>query len=106
MATLAQEENRKVSERVKTGQQISRQNGTVYGCGNILGYDRVGSTYVINKEQADTVRMIYDMYLNREMGCSKIAQELIRLGRITATGTNKWTISSVKAFIFINPHIH
>ena len=37
MATLAQEESRKVSERVKAGQQISRQNGMVYGCGNILG---------------------------------------------------------------------
>ena len=60
MATLAQEESRKVSERVKAGQQISRQNGMVYGCSNILGYDRqVGETYKINPEQAETVRMIW-----------------------------------------------
>ncbi len=32
MATLAQEESRKVSDRVKAGQSISRQNGTLYGC--------------------------------------------------------------------------
>lgn len=45
MATLAQEESRKVSERVKAGQHISREQGVVYGCGNILGYDRnVGET--------------------------------------------------------------
>lgn len=62
MATLAQEESRKVSERVKAGQQISRINGTIYGCGNILGYDRVGDTYVKNPDQSETVRMIYDMY--------------------------------------------
>lgn len=47
MATLAQEESRKVSERVKAGQHISRNNGVIYGSGNILGYDRVGDTYVI-----------------------------------------------------------
>lgn len=40
MATLAQEESRKVSERVKAGQRISRENGVLYGSGNILGYDR------------------------------------------------------------------
>ena len=49
MATLAQEESRKVSERVKAGQHISREQGVVYGCGYILGYDRnVGESYVIN----------------------------------------------------------
>lgn len=46
MATLAQEESRKISERVLAGQAISRQNGVLYGTGNIIGYDRVGSTYV------------------------------------------------------------
>lgn len=61
MATLAQEESRKTSERVKAGQKISRDNGVLYGNGNILGYDRVGDTYVINEEQAETVRMIYDL---------------------------------------------
>ena len=59
MATLAQEESRKTSERVKAGQKISRDNGVLYGNGNILGYDRVNGTYVINEEQAETVRMIY-----------------------------------------------
>ena len=42
MATLAQEESRKISERVKAGQKISRDNHVLYGNGNILGYDRVG----------------------------------------------------------------
>ncbi len=47
MATLAQEESRKTSERVRVGQKISRDNGVLYGNGNILGYDRVGDTYII-----------------------------------------------------------
>ena len=92
MATLAQEESRKTSERVKAGQHISRQQGMVYGRGNILGYNRKAkSTYTINSEQAETVRMIFDMYLQGEMGASKIANELTRLGRKNASGLVKWS---------------
>ena len=92
MATLAQEESRKTSERVKAGQHISRQQGMVYGRGNILGYNRKAkSTYTINPEQAETVRMIFDMYLQGKMGASKIANELTRLGRKNASGLVKWS---------------
>ena len=48
MATLAQDESRKTSIRVKSGQQTSMENGVFYGNGNILGYDRVGKKMVIN----------------------------------------------------------
>lgn len=70
MATLAQEESRKISERVRAGQKISRDKGVLYGSGNILGYDRdkAKGTYVINEEQAETVRMIYDMYSAGNIG--------------------------------------
>ena len=61
MATLAQDESRKTSVRVKSGQQTSMNNGVVYGNGNILGYDKMGKEMVINPEQARTVRLIYDM---------------------------------------------
>jgi len=91
MATLAQEESRKVSERVKAGQQVSREKGTLYGSGNILGYDRVGDTYIINPEQAETVRMIFDMYLYDGLGTGKIAQRLTEAGRLNASGLNKWS---------------
>ena len=91
MATLAQEESRKVSERVKAGQHVSREKGTLYGSGNILGYDRVGDTYVINEDQAETVRMIFDMYLNEGLGTGKIARRLTELGRLNASGLNKWS---------------
>ena len=62
MATFAQEESRKISERVRAGQQISREKGVLYGTGNILGYDRVDGTYVINPEQAYTVQKIFNLY--------------------------------------------
>jgi len=89
MATLAQDESRKTSIRVKSGQQTSMNNGVVYGNGNILGYDRVGKEMVINPEQAQTVRLIFDMYLD---GCGlvKIKDELERRGYKTSQGKDKW----------------
>ena len=99
MATLAQEESRKVSERVKAGQQISREKGVVYGRGNILGYDRVGGTYVINEEQAETVRLIYKMYVEDGKGTTFIAREMERLGRRTSMGMTNWHVETVVAIL-------
>ena len=94
MATLAQEESRKTSERVRAGQKISRDNGVLYGNGNILGYDRVGGTYVINEEQAETVRIIYDLYL-KGLGFNRIVNELIRLKRKDSSGQVRWEATKV-----------
>lgn len=94
MATLAQEESRKVSERVRAGQKISRENGVLYGNGNIIGYDRVDGNYVINEEQAETVRIIFDMYL-QGAGQTKIAKELCRLGRKDGHGQVSWAASKI-----------
>ena len=94
MATLAQDESRKTSIRVKAGQQTSMENGVYYGNGNILGYDRVGKDYVINEEQAKTVRMIFDMYLSG-MGVTKIMYELESQGRLTAKGNKKWHTATI-----------
>lgn len=88
-AMIAQEESRKMSERIKAGQAISRKNGVLYGNGNLLGYDRVGDTYVINQEQAETVHMIFDLY-ESGLGVQAIRDELIKRERINSSGLIKW----------------
>ena len=110
MATLAQEESRKVSERVKAGQHISREKKILYGCGNILGYDlkrNIGedgkwnpseNTYVINPEQAETVQMIFKMYASG-MGGMKIAKELTKSKRYNASGIVKWDAGTIMRII-------
>lgn len=98
MATLAQDESRKVSERVRAGQYISRENGVLYGNGNILGYDRIGPTYVINPEQAETVRIIYDYYL-QGYGTKKIVNEMYRLERRDSSGNIKWDVTKVNRIL-------
>lgn len=91
MATFAQEESRKISERVRAGQQISRERGVLYGTGNILGYDRVNGTYVINPEQAYTVQKIFNLYA-AGWGYKRICAELIRLGCKNTLGIVKWEV--------------
>ena len=98
MATLAQEESRKTSERVRAGQKISRDNGVLYGNGNILGYDRLGDTYVINEDQAETVRIIYDLYLKGN-GFNKIVNELVRLKRKDSSGLVRWDSTKVSRIL-------
>ena len=96
MASIAQDESRKTSERVKAGQKISRENGVLYGNGNVLGYDldKVNKTYTINEEQADTVRRVYELYANG-YGETAVANMLMAEGRKDGGGGCTWTASKV-----------
>lgn len=98
MATLAQNESKKISVRVKAGQKISYQNGVFYGNGNILGYDRVGKDMIINPEQAATVRKIFDLYLSG-VGTRKIQDILETEGHKTAMGKTNWTSAVILRII-------
>ena len=98
MATLAQNESKKTSVRVKAGQKISFENGVLYGNGNILGYDRVGRELVVNPEQAETVKMIFNMY-HDGVGCKQIAYELEKRGRITSTGLTHWQPGTISRLL-------
>lgn len=96
MATLAQNESKKTSLRVKAGQMVSFQNAVPYGNGNILGYDKLPNHggYVINPEQAETVKMIFDLYLQGN-GERAISYELEKRGRLTSTGKTHWFCSYI-----------
>lgn len=94
MATLAQNESKKISQRVKAGQMISFKNGVVYGNGNILGYDRVEDELVVNPEQAETVKRIFELYLEGN-GARKIQDIMEQEHRLTASGLKKWQAGNI-----------
>lgn len=98
MATLAQNESKKISQRIKAGQKITFQNGVFYGTGNILGYDKVGKDMIINTEQAKIVRFIYDSYL-RGNGLRQIQYELEKRGYQTSTGLTKWNCATINRIL-------
>lgn len=63
--------------------------------GNILGYDRKpGETYTINPEQAETVRIIFELY-SQGYGEKKVADKLLKLHRKAADGTYRWNAGKV-----------
>lgn len=94
MATLAQNESKKISQRVKAGQKISFENGVLYGTGNVLGYDKVGKEMIVNKEQAKTVKFIFESFL-KGLGTTAIKCELEKNHILTATGLTKWNTATI-----------
>ena len=95
MSAMAQEESRHISDRVQSGQAVSREKAILYGNGNILGYNLVrgicssDNTYEIDPVGAETVRMIYDLYLEG-LGVKAIATKMQELGRESALAGCKW----------------
>lgn len=100
MSSLAQEESRSISENTTWGKRKSFADGKAsVGFKTFLGYDRgPNGEFIINEEQAVTVRYIYKRFL--EGGSSyQIAKELTEMGVKTPAGKDKWHISSVQSIL-------
>ncbi|MCM1168154.1 MAG: recombinase family protein [Ruminococcus sp.] len=76
MSSIAQEESRKISERVKWGMRRRMENGVVLGCGRIYGYKVVDGKLEIVPEEAEIVKEIFHSYLYDGKGSHTIAHEL------------------------------
>lgn len=74
MASIAQDELRKLSESVKFGLKQSINRGIVLGNDNILGYRKVKGSLVIVEEEAVIVRNIFSLYLKGVCNYSEIAR--------------------------------
>lgn len=79
MASIAQEESRKTSERVKWGQKCRMKQGVVFGR-SMLGYDVKDGKMTVNPEGAEIVRLIFHKYVNENKGTHVIARELTESG--------------------------
>ena len=101
MASLAQEESRKTSERLKFGFRESVKKGTVLGNDSIWGYRKEKGKLVIAPEEAEMVRRIFDLYANGNLGVRAIAKKLSDSG-LRNTNGNPFSFSTIKG-ILINP---
>ena len=75
MSSIAQEESRKTSERVKWGQKRQMEQGVVFGR-SMLGYDVKDGKMYINEDGAKVVRLIFHKFVNEGKGTHVIAREL------------------------------
>ena len=89
MSSIAQEESRKTSERVKWGQKRQMEQGVVFGR-SMLGYDVEGGKMTINEEGAKVVRLIFHKFVNEGKGTHVIARELREEG-ISPMRVKEWS---------------
>lgn len=75
MSSIAQEESRKTSERIKWGQKRQMEQGIVFGR-SMLGYDVKNGKMTINENGAKIVRLIFHKFVEERKGTHIIAREL------------------------------
>lgn len=86
MASIAQEEVRKLSERVKFGMKRSIEKGKVLGNNVITGYKKEKGKLVIIEEEAEMIKIIFEMYATGEHGLGYISDYLYAKGFKTRKG--------------------
>ena len=87
MAMGAEMEARSARERTKIVFQQGIQKGRIYGNSKILGYQKDNCKLVIDEQEAEAVRMIFDLYVHQRMGMRRIAQRLAELGLTKSDGS-------------------
>ncbi|HJC12157.1 MAG TPA: recombinase family protein [Candidatus Agathobaculum intestinigallinarum] len=96
MASVAQEESRKTSERVKWGQRRSMERGVVFGAAAPYGYRLADGVLTVQEEQAEVVRRVYRLFLEDGRGTHVIARRLTEEGIPTPTAKgNAWSSTMV-----------
>ncbi len=85
MASMAQDEVRKLSERVKFGIKRSIKDGKLGGS-SLTGYDKKNGKLIINEQEAPIVRILFSLYASGQYGFSKIAKILKDKGYYTKRG--------------------
>lgn len=92
---IAQEESANTSKRVKFGKKINAQKGRVPNI--VYGYDKTIGDYFnlsVNKTEAETVKKVFDWYINDGYGTAKIASMLNERGYKTKRNC-RWSQNAV-----------
>ena len=85
MSSLAQDEVRKLSERVKFGINRMIKDGKLIG-GNLTGYFKKNGRYEINPKEAPIIEYLFTTYASGNMGLKKIGLELAKMGYLNSKG--------------------
>lgn len=105
---MSRREYKKIKARLGRGRVSAANEGKFVGSTPTYGYEREklkgekGWTLKINEEEAKIVRLIFDSYLNHQMGVTDIARYLDNLG-VKPRRSNIWSACTI-ADILVNPH--
>ncbi len=101
MAGVAQDEVRKLSERLKFGFRQAIKNGHVLGNDQLWGYNKKDCKLTINEAEAVIIRSIFDLYANKGVGVRTISKILYDEGYTSRQG-NAFNVLTIR-HILCNP---
>ena len=96
LGAMAQQESANMSKRVKFGKDITAKKGRVPNL--VFGYDKIPDeryTLKINEEEAKIVKEIFESYVYKRIGTTKIAWNLNDRGIRTKKTKSKWVQTSI-----------
>ena len=96
LGAIAQQESANMSKRVKFGKDITAQKGRVPNI--VFGYDKMpNERYIlkINEEEAKLVKEIFESYVYKGWGTTKIAWDLNDRGIRTKRDKAKWVQNGI-----------
>ena len=88
MSSIAQDEIRKLSERIRFGNKRSIERGVVHGNDNFYGYKKNKGKLEIIEEEAIIIRLIFNEYAKEKMGTTRLGHYLYKEYNIKSK-TNK-----------------
>lgn len=80
MAGVAQDEVRKLSSRVRFGHAQAIKKGVVLGNSLFYGYDKKDGKLIINEEEAEMIRLIFEKYATGTWSTPKIEKLIYEKG--------------------------
>ena len=95
MAGVAQDEVRKLSERLKYGFRQAIKNGLVLGNDRLWGYDKSDCVLTVNEMEAQVIRRIFALYANQKLGIRRISQILFDEG-FTGKQGNSFNVLTIR----------
>ena len=96
LGAMAQQESANMSKRVKFGKDITAKKGRVPNL--VFGYDKIPDeryTLKINEEETKIVKEIFESYVYKGIGTTKIAWNLNDRGIRTKKTKSKWVQTSI-----------
>lgn len=94
MSSMAQDESRKISNRVRFGHHQAIKNGTVLGTNNMFGYTKKDGKLIVDEEQAEFIRELFEMYATGKFSMKQIEKHFYQKGIRNSKG-NKLSHSTM-----------
>lgn len=80
MSSMAQDESRKISSRVRFGHQQAIRKGTVLGTNNMYGYIKKDGKLTIDESEAWFVRELFEMYATGRFSMKQMEKHFYQKG--------------------------